>query len=117
VRLYSVFGLEKVDRWNPLEHPQYSPDIASCDFWAFRSDQEVRTACSTIPKLVANDLRHVFEKWEERYKKWIACQGRYFEKETVTAPPQSSTWSNKVSPRTFQTALVCGYQTLVKERT
>jgi hypothetical protein len=32
----------------------------------------------------------VFEKWVERYKKCIACQGRYFEKETVTAPPQSS---------------------------
>jgi hypothetical protein len=26
----------------------------------------------------------------ERCKKCIACQGRYFEKETVTAPPQSS---------------------------
>jgi hypothetical protein len=26
----------------------------------------------------------------ERFKKCIACQGKYFEKETVTAPPQSS---------------------------
>jgi len=25
----------------------------------------------------------------ERCKKCIACQGRYFEKETVTAPPQN----------------------------
>jgi len=33
---------------------------------------------------------YVFEKWVERCKKCIACQGRYFEKETVTAPPQSS---------------------------
>jgi hypothetical protein len=33
---------------------------------------------------------YVFEKWVERCKKYIACQGRYFEKETVTAPPQSS---------------------------
>jgi len=38
----------------------------------------------------------------ERRKKCIAYQGRYFEKETVTAPPQSSTRSNKVSPRTLQ---------------
>jgi hypothetical protein len=37
-------------------------------------------------KLAANDLQHVFEKWVERCKKCIACQGRYFEKET--APPQ-----------------------------
>jgi hypothetical protein len=37
-----------------------------------------------------NGLRHVFEKWMERCKKCIECQGRYFERETVTAPPQSS---------------------------
>jgi hypothetical protein len=49
------------------------------------------TACSTIfLKLAANGLQHVFEKWVERCKKCIACQGKYFEKETVTAPPQSS---------------------------
>jgi hypothetical protein len=39
---------------------------------------------------VINGLRHVSEKWVERCKKCIAYQGRYFEKETVTAPPQSS---------------------------
>jgi hypothetical protein len=51
----------------------------------------VKTACSTILlKCAANDLQHVFEKWVERCKKCIACQGRYFEKETVTAPMQSS---------------------------
>jgi hypothetical protein len=33
--LISLFGLEKVDRWNPLEHPSYSPDLAPYDFWAF----------------------------------------------------------------------------------
>jgi hypothetical protein len=52
---------------------------------------KVKTACSTILlKLEANGLQHVFEKWVERRKKWVASQGRYFEKETVTAPPQSS---------------------------
>jgi len=30
------------------------------------------------------------EKWVERCKKCISFQVRYFEKETVTAPPQSS---------------------------
>jgi hypothetical protein len=39
---------------------------------------------------VINGLQHVFEKWVERCKKCIACQGKYFEKETVIAPPQSS---------------------------
>jgi hypothetical protein len=50
-----------------------------------------KTTCSTILlKLAANGLQHVFEKWVERCTKCIACQGRYFEKETVTTPPQSS---------------------------
>jgi hypothetical protein len=50
-----------------------------------------KTACSTILlKVAANGLQHVFEKWVERCKKCIACKGRYFEKETVTAPLQSS---------------------------
>jgi hypothetical protein len=39
---------------------------------------------------VINGLWHVFEKWVERFKKRIACHTKYFEKETVTAPPQSS---------------------------
>jgi hypothetical protein len=53
--------------------------------------RKVKTACSTILlKLAANGLQHVFEKWVESCKKCIACQERYFEKETVTAPPQSS---------------------------
>jgi hypothetical protein len=42
------------------------------------------------PCEVMNGLQHVFEKWVERCKKCIALQGRYFEKETVTAPPQRS---------------------------
>jgi hypothetical protein len=52
---------------------------------------EVKTACSTILlKLAANGMRHVFEKWMERCKKGIACEGRYIEKETVITPSQSS---------------------------
>jgi hypothetical protein len=57
-------------------------------------EKEIRgkkIACSTILlKREANGLQHVFEKWVERCKKCIACQGRYFEKEAVTAPPQNS---------------------------
>jgi hypothetical protein len=51
----------------------------------------VKTDCSTtVLKLAANGLQHVFEKWVERCKKCIAFKRRYFEKQTVTAPPQSS---------------------------
>jgi hypothetical protein len=39
---------------------------------------EVKTACSTaLLKLAAKGLQHVFEKWVERCKKCIACQGGY----------------------------------------
>jgi hypothetical protein len=85
-----VFGLEKVIR-NPTTHPSSlwrRHNETSC---GFQSDQEVKTARSTILlKLAANGLQYVFEKWVERCKKFVACQGRYFEKETVTVPPQSS---------------------------
>jgi hypothetical protein len=30
--LNSVFGLEKMDWWDPSEHPPYNPDLTSCDF-------------------------------------------------------------------------------------
>jgi hypothetical protein len=30
---------------------------------------------------------YVFKKWVERCKNYLAWQGRYFEKETLTAPP------------------------------
>jgi hypothetical protein len=75
----------------PLEHLPYSPDLTPCNFWAFPTMKRVKTACPTIlQKLVANGLQHVSEKWVEHSKKCITCQRRYFEKETVTAPPQSS---------------------------
>jgi hypothetical protein len=60
-------------------------------FLGFSGHKKVKTACSTILlKFAANRLQQVFEKWVKRCKKCIACQGRYFKKETVTAPPQSS---------------------------
>jgi hypothetical protein len=85
-----MFGSEEMDqkpytsRIKPMETMQWT-------ICGFESDQEVKTACSTILlKLAANGLQHVFEKWVERCRKCIACQGRYFEKETVIAPPRSS---------------------------
>jgi hypothetical protein len=71
----------------PLEHPPYRPDLAPCDFWAFPTMKRKPEARNFE---VINGLQHVFEKWVERCKKCIACQRRYFEKETVTAPSQSS---------------------------
>jgi hypothetical protein len=49
-----------------------------------------RGAPRLLPKLAANGLQHVFEKWVKRCKKCTAFQGRYFEKETVNASSQIS---------------------------
>jgi hypothetical protein len=69
-----------------LEHPPYSPDLAPCDFWAFPTmKRELR---GKTFRVINGLQQHVFEKWVERCKKCIVCQGRYFEKEIVTAPPQ-----------------------------
>ena len=76
-----------------LKHPPYSLDLALCDFWAFptlkrqlcgkrlSSDDEVRNATATVLKgMLQNNLFHVFELFIKRCKKYIQCEGRYFEK-------------------------------------
>jgi hypothetical protein len=66
---------------------EFNSDLAPCDFWAFPTmKMELRGKKFEV----INGLQDVFEKWEERCKKCIVCQGRYFEKDTVTTPPQSS---------------------------
>jgi hypothetical protein len=86
----------------PVDHPSYSPDLAPCDFWAFAmlkhelqgqkfsTDAEVKQATApTLCKMSGNGLLHVFEKWAGCCKKCFACEGRYFEKETVPKPQES----------------------------
>jgi hypothetical protein len=84
--LNSVFGLEKVDRWNPIRTSAIQSRSRSMRFLGFSN----REKGAPRQEEVINGLQHVFEKWVERCKKCIACQGRYFEKETVIAPPQIS---------------------------
>jgi hypothetical protein len=63
---------------------QISPHAISRLFQPWKGSSDTRNF------EVINGLQHVFGKWVERCKKCVACQGRYFEKETTTAPPQSS---------------------------
>jgi hypothetical protein len=86
--LNSVFGLEKVDRRNPIRTYAIQSRSRLMRFLGF-SNHEKETP-RLLLKLAANGLLHVFEKWVERCKKCIACQGRYFGKETITIPLQSS---------------------------
>jgi hypothetical protein len=86
-----------------LKHSPYSPDLAPCDFWAFptlkrqlcrkrfSSDDEVKnTTVAVLKGMLRNSLFHVFELLLKRCKKCIQCEGRYFEKEKIVGPIESS---------------------------
>jgi hypothetical protein len=63
---------------------EFNSDLTACNFWAFSTIKR-ELQCKKFQ--VINSLQHVFKKWVEHCKKCIACQGRYFKKETITAPP------------------------------
>jgi hypothetical protein len=66
---------------------EFSSDLSPCDLWAFPTmKREFRGKKFRSDQLSAARFREVGGVFEEI----IACQGSYFEKETVTAPPQSS---------------------------
>jgi hypothetical protein len=71
----------------PLEHSTYSLDLANAISGLFQP-WKWRSKARNFG--VINYLQHVFKKWVECCKKCITCQGRYFERDAVTAPPQSS---------------------------
>jgi hypothetical protein len=61
-----VFGLEKVDRWNPIIKSAIQSRSHPVRFLGFSNNEK-------------GVLRHVSEKWVELYKKCISCPGKYFE--------------------------------------
>jgi hypothetical protein len=83
--LNSVFILEKVDRWNPIRTSAIQSRSRPMRFLGLSN----------------------YEKGApRRCKKCIACQERYFEKRPSSHLHKVPTRSNKVSPRTFQSALI-----------
>jgi hypothetical protein len=79
---------------------QFSPHAISGLFQPWRGSSE------SINFEVINGLQHVFEKWVERCKECIAFQGGISKKRPSPHLHEVLTLSNKVSPRTLQTALV-----------
>ena len=66
----------------------YSPDLAPCDFCLFPkvrscrygTTEEMKEAVTkVIDTLIQEDFHGVFQKLLERYNKWIAAGGDYFE--------------------------------------
>ena len=69
-------------------HPPYSPDLAPCDFWLFpklrgchyETIEEMKEAVmKVIDTLTQEEFHEAFEKLLERYNKFIASGGDYFE--------------------------------------
>ena len=73
-----------------VPHPGNSPDLAPCDFWLFpklrgcryETIEEMKEAVTkVIDTLTQEDFHGVFQKLLERYNKYIAPGGDYFEED------------------------------------
>ena len=73
-----------------VPHPPYSPDLAPYDFWLFpklrgchyETIEEMKEAVTkVIDTLTQEDFHGLFQKLLERYNKWIAAGGDYFEED------------------------------------
>ena len=69
-------------------HPPYSPDLAPSDFWLFpklegcryETIEEMKEAVTkVIDTLTQDDFHGAYQKLLERYNKYIATGGEYFE--------------------------------------
>ena len=67
----------------------FSPDLAPCNFWLFPNLRGCRryetiekmkeAVTKVIDTLTQEDFHGAFQKLLERYNKWIAAEGDYFE--------------------------------------
>ena len=71
-----------------IPQPPYSPGIAPCDFWLFpklkgcryvRIEETKEAVTKVIGTLTLEDFHGTFQKLLERYNKYIAAGGDYFE--------------------------------------
>ena len=71
-----------------VPQPPYSPDLAACDFWLFpklrgcryETIEEMKEAVTkVIDTLIQEDIHGAFQKLLDRYNRWIATRGDYFE--------------------------------------
>ena len=75
-----------------LEHPAYSPHLATSDFFLFPKIKEIlkgrhfddiddiRSNTTAALKVISqNQIQNCFEGWTRRWHRCIASQGEYFE--------------------------------------
>ncbi|GFY27250.1 uncharacterized protein TNCV_2068711 [Trichonephila clavipes] len=101
--LFDINGINMI-KWAPLsqtfladkrvtvlEHPPYSPDLATCDFYLllkvknalmgthFQSvEVKVKTA-HLLKTVTANESELCFELWKTRIQPWIDREGKHVE--------------------------------------
>ena len=73
-----------------VAQPPFSPDLAPCDIWLFPKRRGCRYeiieemkefVTKVIDTLTQEDFHGAFEKLLERYNKYIAARGDYFERD------------------------------------
>jgi len=75
-----------------LEHPAYSPDVDSNDFFLFAKIKEIlkgrnfddiddirSNTTAALKAIPQNQFQNCFEGWTGRWHRCIASQGEYFE--------------------------------------
>ena len=70
-----------------VPHPPYSPDVGPSDFWLFpklrgcryETVEEMKAAVKVIDMITQKDFDEAFENLLERYNKFIATGGDYFD--------------------------------------
>jgi hypothetical protein len=90
---------------SPLEHPPYSPDLAPCDFWALPTISKPPVPLSTWS--LRQTVCRTFSKSGWRVVRSASlAKGGISKKRPSSHLHQFPARSNKVSPRTLQSALV-----------
>ncbi|KAG5885734.1 hypothetical protein JTB14_000656 [Gonioctena quinquepunctata] len=82
-----------------IDHPPYSSDLASCDFFLFPKCKKVmrgrhwdkvetikRDTTKQLKSLTPEDFQECFEQWKQRWDKCIATHGEYFEGDKMGLP-------------------------------
>ena len=71
-----------------VPHPPYCPDLTPCDFWFFpnlrgccyETIEEMKVALTKVIDTFTQENFHgAFQKLLERYNKYIAAEGHFFD--------------------------------------
>jgi len=102
--LNSVFGLEKVERWNPIRTSATQSRSHPMGFLCF-SNHEKGALRQELLKLSMVYSMFLRSGWSV-VRSLSLANGGTSEKRMSLYLHEVLTWSKKVSPRTFQTALI-----------